>query len=98
MTSPSDKPDWVQEPIPRRTNSCAQLRQRTTGEPTARLFDRIASGFWSAKREVRRFPIGCGDQVYRHQQQAGKDQRVDDRDRDDANGKAAVAIVKVGPE
>jgi len=48
--------------------------------------------------EPGRLPVGGSNQAFGHQQEGREDQGVDNRDRDYANGKAAVVIVKVGPE
>src|ERR1039458_6959404 len=48
--------------------------------------------------ELRRLPVGRGDQMPGHQQEGRKNEGVNNRDRDDANGKATVVIIKVGPE
>ncbi len=62
------------------------------------LIDRTACWFHCTAFQVGRLAIGGGNQVPGHQQQGRQYQSIDHRDRNDANGEAAVAIVKVGSE
>jgi hypothetical protein len=87
MASPPDKPGWAQRTSPFAQIIAFDCDSQTTGGPIAWLFDRIASGFCCAEREVGRLPVGCGDQVLRHPQQRRQDQGINDRYRYDANGK-----------
>src|SRR5215831_4484228 len=52
----------------------------------------------SAPPRPGRLSIGRGNQMFGHQQDYWKNQRVDDRDRDDANRKATVAVIKICPQ
>ena len=44
-----------------------------------------------------RLPVGGGSQALGHQQECREDQGVHNRDRDHANGKTAVMVIKVRP-